>query len=142
MTPVIHSLLETDLYKFTMWQAMLHRHPAVAAEYRFHCRAGATRTSRGDPPPSLASLLPELDAQLDHLCSLSFAEDDLAWLARMRFLRSDFIDFLRIFRFQRRFIEAGVGADGHSLEIVARGPQVHVMAFEIYVLAIVNELYF
>ena len=33
--PVIESLLDTDLYKFTMWQAMLHRHPAAQVEYRF-----------------------------------------------------------------------------------------------------------
>jgi nicotinate phosphoribosyltransferase len=47
---------------------------------------------------------------------------------------------LRIFRFQRRFIQAH--ANGDDLEIVAVGPQVHVMGFEIYVLALVNELYF
>src|SRR5260370_8946516 len=33
-------------------------------------------------------------------------------------------------------------ADGDTLHIEAKGPQVHVMGFEIYVLAIVNELYF
>ena len=32
MQPVIRSLLDTDLYKFTMWQTMLHRHPATQAE--------------------------------------------------------------------------------------------------------------
>ena len=36
--PIIRSLLDTDLYKFTMWQAMLHRHPTTLAEYRFACR--------------------------------------------------------------------------------------------------------
>ena len=36
--PVITSLLDTDLYKFTMWQALLHRHPQVEVEYRFVCR--------------------------------------------------------------------------------------------------------
>ena len=60
----------------------------------------------------------------------------------LRFIRSDFVDFLRIFRFQRDFISARAAADGKGLEIVASGPQVHVMAFEIFVLAIVNELYF
>ena len=40
-------------------------------------------------------------------------------------MRSDFVDFLRIFHFQREFIQAR--ANGDELEIVANGPQVHVM---------------
>jgi nicotinate phosphoribosyltransferase len=134
MTPILHSLLETDLYKFTMWQTMLHRHPQAQAEYRFVCRNASAFP--------LAELLPEVDAQLDHLCTLAFTEPELAWLGALRYIKSDFVDFLRIFKFQRRFIRASVGADGRTLEIVAEGPQVHVMGFEIYVLAIVNELYF
>jgi len=130
--PVIRSLLDTDLYKFTMWQAMLHRHPATQAEYNFVCR------NRPDYP--LSELLADVDAQLDHLCTLRFARDELAYLGGLRFMKSDFIDFLRIFQFQRDFIQAS--ADGGQLRIRARGPQVHVMAFEIFALAIVNELYF
>jgi len=132
MQPVINSLLDTDLYKFTMWQAMLHRHPATQAEYTFVCR--------NQPAYPLAELVGELNQQLDHLCTLKFSADDLAYLGGLRFMRSDFVDFLRIFHFQREFISAR--AVGEQLEIVASGPQVHVMAFEIYVLAIVNELYF
>lgn len=132
MTPVIHSLLETDLYKFTMWQAMLHRHPDTQAEYTFVCRNQSAFP--------LVDLLDEVNAQLDHLCQLSFTADELHYLRSLRFMKSDFVDFLRIFRFQREFITAR--ANGQTLEIVARGPQVHVMGFEIYVLAIVNELYF
>ncbi|QPF74718.1 nicotinate phosphoribosyltransferase [Roseateles sp. DAIF2] len=131
--PVIGSLLETDLYKFTMWQAMLHRHPQTQAEYAFWCR--------NQPAFPLAELLPELERELDHLCSLRFAKDELDYLASLRFIKSDFVDFLRIFQFQRDFIRARSLPDG-QLEIIARGPQVHVMGFEIFVLAIVNELYF
>ncbi len=132
LPPVIHSLLDTDLYKFTMWQAMLHRFPQTQAEYRFHSR-------RVSAVP-LSALRAEVERELDHLCSLSFKADELSWLAALRFIKSDFVDFLRIFRFQRDFIQ--VSTAGDELEIVARGPQVHVMAFEIFVLAIVNELYF
>jgi nicotinate phosphoribosyltransferase len=132
MQPVIHSLLDTDLYKFTMWQTMLHRHPQTQAEYTFVCR--------NEPAYPLAQLADEVNAQLDHLCALSFRADELAYLGSWRFMKSDFIDFLRIFHFQREFISAR--AVGDKLEIIASGPQVHVMAFEIYVLAIVNELYF
>jgi nicotinate phosphoribosyltransferase len=132
MKPVIHSLLETDLYKFTMWQTMLHRHPQTDAEYTFVCRNQSVYP--------LSELLAEVNQQLDALCGLSFAVDELAYLRGLRFMKSDFVDFLRIFRFQRDFITAR--ANGADLEIVARGPQVHVMGFEIFVLAIVNELYF
>lgn len=130
--PVIRSLLDTDLYKFTMWQAMLHRHPATQAEYTFLCRNA--------PQYPLADLVDEVNAQLDYLCTLRFSPAELAYVGGLRFMKSDFVDFLRIFQFQREFISAV--ADGEQLRIVATGPQVHVMAFEIFVLAIVNELYF
>ena len=132
MSPIITNLLDTDLYKFTMWQAMLHRHPQTEAVYEFVCR-----TPTAFP---LATLLPEVNRELDALCSLRFGKDDLDYLDSLRFIKSDFIDFLRIFQFQRAFIKAW--AEGDTLHIEARGPQVHVMGFEIYVLAIVNELYF
>ena len=129
---VIHSLLETDLYKFSMWQAMLHRHPQTQAEYTFVCRNQSAFP--------LAELAAEVGRELDHLCALRFQPDELAYLGSLRYIKSDFVDFLRIFQFQREFIE--VKANGDTLEVVARGPQVHVMGFEIFVLAIVNELYF
>jgi nicotinate phosphoribosyltransferase len=133
MIPVVRSLLETDLYKFTMWQALLHGHPNSHTEYEFVCR------NKPDLMP-LADLKAEVDEQLDHLCSLSFKEDELSYLRSLRYMKSDFVDFLTVFRFQRKFIE--VTTDGEALQIHAAGPQVHVMAFEIFVLYIVNELYF
>jgi nicotinate phosphoribosyltransferase len=132
MPSPIHSLLETDLYKFTMWQTMLHRNPQAHARYRFVCR--------NRPAYPLAELLPEVKAALDELCALRFRRDELDYLGSLRFIKSDFVDFLRIFQFQRDFID--VHADGERLVIQAAGPQVHVMGFEIHVLAIVNELYF
>lgn len=132
MSHVIHNLLETDLYKFTMWQTMLHRHPQTHAEYTF--------VSRGTSVYPLAELLDDVNQELDHLCTLRFGREDLAYLASLRFMKSDFVDFLRLFQFQREFIHAET--DGETLRIQAKGPQVHVMGFEIYVLAIVNELYF
>ena len=132
MPAIITSLLDTDLYKFTMWQALLHRHPQTQAEYEFVCR--------NQPQYPLADLLDAVNAELDHLCQLRFTPGELDYLGGLRFIKSDFVDFLHIFQFQRAFITAS--AEGEHLRIVARGPQVHVMGFEIFVLAIVNELYF
>lgn len=130
--PIIASLLSTDLYKFTMQQTMLHHMPGNQAMYRFVCR--------NRPEFPLADLVYEVNAQLDALCELRFQADELDYLRGLRFMKSDYVDFLRIFQFQRSFITAR--AVGDTLEVVAQGPQVHVMGFEIYVLAIVNELYF
>jgi nicotinate phosphoribosyltransferase len=130
--PIVQSLLETDLYKFTMWQALLHSHPGIQSEYSFVCR--------NTPAFPLAELKEEVETELDHLCTLTFSLEELDYLRSLRFIKSDFIDFLSVFRFQRRFIT--VKAVGEKLEIVAKGPIVHVMGFEIFTLYIVNELYF
>ena len=132
VAPVVHSLLETDLYKFTMWQALLHGHPAAQAEYAFVCR--------NTPAYPLAELKEDVERELDHLCALSFSLDEIDYLRSLRYIKSDFADYLTVFRFQRRFVT--VSTDGETLQISAVGPQVHVMGFEIYVLYIVNELYF
>ena len=132
MKPVVRSLLETDLYKFTMWQALLHSHPDAIGEYEFQCR--------NQPAYPLAELKMEVERELDHLCSLMFQDHEVAYLRGLRFIKSDFADFLTLFRFQRKFIQ--VETDGPHLRIRASGPLVHVMGFEIFVLYIVNELYF
>ncbi|MDO4591214.1 MAG: nicotinate phosphoribosyltransferase [Comamonadaceae bacterium] len=131
--PIVRSLLDTDLYKFTMWQAMLHRHPQTHAEYRFACRNATAYP--------LAELEAEVNAELDQLCNLRFAKEELDYLSSLRYIKSDFVDFLRLFQFQRDFVHVQATAEG-GLSIEAHGPQVHVMGFEIHVLAIVNELYF
>jgi nicotinate phosphoribosyltransferase len=130
--PVIHSLLDTDLYKFTMLQTFLHSFPGNQAVYEFRCR--------NKPAYPLADLKGEVETQIDHLCTLHLTETELEYLATKRYFKSDFIDFLRIFRLQRRYIT--VETQGADLTIIARGPQIHVMAFEVFVLSIVNEIYF
>lgn len=128
---IVRSLLENDLYKFSMWQALLHRHPAARGEYAFVCR--------NEPAFPLAELRPELEAELDRLCALSFTPEELDYLRGLGFLQDDFVDFLSIFRFQKRFVDVG-GQDG-KLVVRASGPIAHVMGFEIFILYIVSELY-
>ena len=130
--PVVRSLLENDLYKFTMWQSLLHSHPGAQAEYSFVCR--------NTPAYPLSELKADVETELVRLCTLSFADDELTYLRGLRFIKSDFVDFLTLFRFQRHFVK--VSTEGEQLRIVAEGPLVHVMSFEIFVLYIVNELYF
>ena len=135
MPPIIQSLLDTDLYKFTMLQVVLHKFPQTHSVYQFRCR------NLEDTAYPLSDILAELNAQLDYLCQLKFKEDELQYLRKLRFIKSDFVDYLELFQLKRRFIHASIDAQGR-LDIRVEGPMVQAMMFEIFVLAIVNELYF
>ena len=130
--PIVTSLLENDLYKFSMWQALMHSHPGARAEYAFLCR--------NEPEYPLAELARDVDREVGRLCSLFFTQDELNYLSSLSYIKDDFVDFLTVFRFQRRFVE--ISSDGPYLCIRASGPLVHVMGFEIYILYIVSELYY
>ncbi|AUT32684.1 nicotinate phosphoribosyltransferase [Acinetobacter pittii] len=135
MSPIIHSLLDTDLYKFTMLQVVLHKFPQTHSVYHFRCR------NLEDTVYPLVDILDDLNEQLDHLCNLKYKEDELQYLRKLRFIKSDFVDYLELFQLKRRFIQASIDAEGR-LDIHIEGPMVQAMMFEIFVLAIVNELYF
>ena len=133
--PIITSLLDNDLYKFTMLQAMLHQFPQTHGVYRFRCR------NNDDTAYPLADIKAALEQQLDSLCELRFLEDELEYLRGLRFMRSDFVDYLELFKLKRRFITVSTDNKGR-LFIDIEGPMIQAMFFEVFVLAIVNELYF
>ena len=135
MSAIIHSLLDTDLYKFTMLQVVLHKFPQTHSVYHFRCR------NLEDTVYPLTDILDDLNEQLDYLCQLKFKEDELLYLRSLRFIKSDFVDYLELFQLKRRFIKASIDSEGR-LDIWVEGPMVQAMMFEIFVLAIVNELYF
>ena len=130
---IIQSLLDTDLYKFTMMQVVLHHFPGAQVEYKFKCR-----TEGVDLRPDL----PTIRAELDELCKLRFRDDELAYLRGLRFMKSDFVDFLGLFHFNEKYVHMGHGEKPGEIDITIRGPWLHTILFEIPVLAIVSEAYF
>ncbi|MFA7665015.1 MAG: nicotinate phosphoribosyltransferase [Burkholderiaceae bacterium] len=131
---IISSLLDTDLYKFSMMQVVLHHFPGSQAEYRFKCRT---------PDIDLRPHIAEIEEEIGNLCSLRFREHELDYLRRLRFIKSDFVDFLGLFQMNRKYISIAPSplANG-EIDITIRGPWLHTILFEIPVLAIVNEVWF
>ena len=133
---IITSLLDTDLYKFTMMQVVLHQFPGAQVEYRFKCRnAGAPGVS------DLAPYVREIREEIRALCSLHFQDAELAYLRGMRFIKSDFVDFLGLFHLNEKYVSVKALPSG-EIEVVIEGPWLHTILFEIPVLAIINEVYF
>jgi len=130
---IIDSLLDTDLYKFTMMQVVLHHFPGAQVEYQFRCR-----TEGAD----LAPHVDEIRAGIADLCHLRFREDELAYLRGLRFMKSDFVDFLGLFQFNEKYIRVEREAASPGVQISIRGPWLHTILYEIPVLAVVSEVYF
>jgi nicotinate phosphoribosyltransferase len=130
---VIDSLLDTDLYKFTMMQVVLHHFPGAQVEYVFKCRTAGV---------DLGPHVEEIRAAVADLCRLRFSEDELAYLRGLRFMKSDFVDFLGLFQFNEKYIRVVRTPEPPGLEITIRGPWLHTILYEIPVLATVSEVYF
>ncbi len=133
LEPIVKSLLDTDLYKFNMNQVIFHKHTNLVGEYLFKCRnEGVVFTKE---------MLDEINAQIDYLCTLKFEEDELEYLRSIRFIKDDYVEFLRLWHPIRHYVTTTLDDDG-ELHISVKGPLFSAMQFEIYLLEIVNEVYF
>ena len=130
---MVKSLLDTDLYKFNMDQVIFHKHTDLCGQYFFKCR--------NKDVVFTPDMLDEINAQIDHLCSLTFQKDELDYLRSIRFIKDDYVEFLRLWRPIRDYVTTSLDDNG-TLNIEVNGPLFSAMQFEIYLLEIVNEVYF
>ena len=130
---IIKSLLDTDLYKFTMMQVVLHHFPAANVEYKYKCRTKGV---------NLSAWIDEIRAEIKSLCQLRFQEHELEYLRSLRFIKSDFVDFLGLFHLPEKCISVEHGQAEGEIDVIVKGPWLHTILFEIPVLAIINEVYF
>ena len=133
LEPIIVSLLDTDLYKFNMDQVIFHKHTDLNGEYYFKCRNEGVVFSQ--------EVVDEINAQIDHLCTLRFTKEELDYLRSIRFIKNDYVEFLRLWHPIRESVTARRTEKG-ELSLVVKGPLFSAMQFEIYLLEIVNEVYF
>ena len=133
LDPIVLSLLDTDLYKFNMDQVIFHKHTDLNGEYYFKCRNEGIVFTR--------EMVDEINAQIDHLCTLRFTREELDYLRSIRFIKNDYVEFLRLWHPIREYVTTQWSPSG-ELSLVVKGPLFSAMQFEIYLLEIINEVYF
>ena len=133
LNPIIVSLLDTDLYKFNMNQVMFHKHTDLIGEYVFKCRNEDVRFTK--------EMFDEINEQIDYLCTLTFTKEELDYLRSIRFIKKDYVEFLRLWHPIRDYVTTDLAENG-ELILKIDGPLFSAMQFEIYLLEIVNEVYF
>ena len=133
MENIIQSLLETDLYKFSMGQAIYHNFPDYTTTWTFKCRNKDVKFTK--------EMVEEIKKQILAYCDLTFKEDELEYLKRIKWIKPSYVDFLRLWHPIRDYVTIELNADG-ELSVVVDGPLFSAMQFEIYLLEIINEVYF
>ncbi len=131
--PIINSLLDTDLYKFTTGYAYSKLFPYAEGVFRFIDRSERIYPSGFDTM---------LRQEVAHLSSVALTDDEARFVAStMPYIPPTYIDFLRGFRFDPKELQIRQDDEG-KLHIDATGPLYRVTLWETPLLAIVSELYY
>lgn len=133
LEPIITSLLETDMYKFSMGQAIYHQFSDYKTTWSFKCRNQEVFFTE--------EMVQEIREQISAYCTLRFTEEELAYLDEIQWIKGSYIDFLRLW--QPRYEDFDISSDADcGLSIETRGTWLNTSMYEIPTLAIVNEVYF
>ena len=130
---IITSLLETDMYKFSMGQAIYHQYPSYKTTWTFRCRNTDVKFTD--------EMIQEIKEQLQAYCTLRFTEEELQYLDDIKWIKGSYVDFLRLWQPRYEDFEITTDADC-GLSIETRGTWLNTSMYEIPTLAIVNEVYF
>lgn len=133
LKPIITSLLEQDMYKYSMGQAIYHQFPSYKTTWTFKCRNKDVTFT--------ADMVEEIKEQIKAFCELSYTEDELEYLNNIKWIRGSYVDFLRIWKPRYEDFEITDEADC-GLSIETKGTWLNTSMYEIPTLAIVNEVYF
>ncbi|MBQ8970238.1 MAG: nicotinate phosphoribosyltransferase, partial [Lachnospiraceae bacterium] len=133
MERIITSLLETDMYKFSMGQAIYHQFSDYKTTWTFLCR--------NEDVFFTPEMVEEIKRQIQLYCELRFTEEELEYLNNITWIKGSYVDFLRLWK--PRYSDFEIKAEGErGLTIETRGTWLNTSMYEIPTLAIVNEVYF
>ena len=131
--PIIVSLLETDMYKFSMGQAIYHQFSDYKTTWSFKCRNKDVKFTK--------EMVKEIKEQIKLYCKLRFTEDELEYLNNIKWIKGSYVDFLRLWKPRYEDFEIGYDAEC-GLSIETKGTWLNTSMYEIPTLAIVNEVYY
>jgi nicotinate phosphoribosyltransferase len=129
---IIDTLLDLDLYKLSVQQAMfLTYRTKVSAEYQFKCRNKIKFTQQ---------MFETIKNEVNSLANLQFNADELKYLTELNFFKPQYIGFLRGFRLEP-VNDVEMNYKDGDMQIIIYAPLVRAMYYETLIMSIVNEVY-
>ena len=126
---MIYSILDTDLYKFTMSNAYFQLYRDAEGTFTFNDRNNEVYDK---------SFLEMLKLELAKMCMLRLTEVEYAYISAIRFLSTNYTEWLKGFHFEYDKIQVSLDSEGH-LHIEVTDKMYKVTLYEVPILAIVAE---
>ncbi|SLM30242.1 Nicotinate phosphoribosyltransferase [Desulfamplus magnetovallimortis] len=129
---MIQGILDNDLYKFTMQQAVHMLYPRVDAEYIFINRSGT---------PFPAGFAERLKAEIRNMPAFRLTSEEKHYLDKTcYFMTPVYIDFLQHYQYDPD--EVTIEQKNGELDIIIKGPWYRTILWEVPLMAMISELYF
>ncbi|KAJ6513444.1 Quinolinate phosphoribosyl transferase [Mycena sanguinolenta] len=135
------SILDTDLYKLTMQQAVLHHFPKTNATYKF--------TLRDKSMVFTKQAFNEFQQTVDLFGELALTDSEHAWLKKTcPYLTDEYLSYLRDYRFRPteqvrvKFVPTSSDAETGLIEIDIHGSWVETIFWEVPLMATLSDVYF
>jgi len=132
MLPIITSILDNDLYKFSMAMAVYKKFPNKIVKYKF--------TDRNFKSSYSESFLKQLKQQITKwMPRIKMTKEEYDWLNKnVKFLDKNYLDFLYNYRFNPDQVKVELNNDLLKLEI--EGYWYETIFWEVPLLAIISQL--
>ena len=129
---IISSILENDLYKFSMSYYYQVHYPKAWGTFTFHDRNNTKYSEE---------FVVALKEEIEALATLSLQPSEFAWAVKtIHYIPQCFWEWLCYFRFEPEKVEVWLDSEQH-LHIEVSDAMYKVTFYEIPILAIVSELY-
>lgn len=131
---IITHLSDNDYYKFTMGQMFVHQFHDAKVEWTYKNRDPNRKFTR--------EMIDEINYQIDLYSKLRFTDWELENLAKIPYMKGDYIGFLKRYTIDRNEITCVYDEKTQQPEIHFRGYNVDVSYHEVPVMSIVSEVWF
>ncbi|KAI9303827.1 nicotinate phosphoribosyltransferase [Cunninghamella echinulata] len=129
------SLLDNDLYKFTMQNVVFKHYKDTRVVYQF--------TNREKELQLNSEAVEWLQEQIRELANLSLTEEEIKFLSNLPFFDTDYIDYLKTFRYQPlKHIVTSFDPTTNDFQLEITGLWHETILYEVPLLALISESYF
>ena len=129
---IIQSILDNDLYKISMQNAVIKHYPSTEVVYKFINRGGTIFPDNFDV---------DLKQQIEMMSDATMTLEQREWLLQMcPYLSAPYVDFLWGYRFNPQ--EVKIQQHGGDLSVTISGPWYRTILWEVPLMALISELYF